>query len=91
MHIENCNFLLNVSLTYKIFYIVNTYSLFWYQTDSQSLVIPENFLEPGVEYMLMLNASYLDQDGSAEVYAKFSTNFPPYNGFCNYTVETGKC
>ena len=55
----------------------------------QTLVIPGNFLHPGMKYRLVLNASYRDDGGWSEAFYEFSTNFPPYGGDCSYAVQKG--
>lgn len=80
---------LQLFLSCGFYMILQKVRIFKFQgTKLQTLAIPGDVLVPGVQYMLTLNASYSEEEGSAEVYTQFTTNFPPYGGTCNYSIET---
>lgn len=58
-------------------------------SDSATLVLKENSLEPGERYLLKLETSLDNRDGTTNVAMDIRTNYPPHNGDCKVVPEEG--
>lgn len=56
---------------------------------NQALVLKENTLKTGTQYMIKLTTTISTRSGPSVVIMDIVTNYPPYNGACTVTPTEG--